>query len=581
MYVFLSMSKGLMMRSIILMLFILSLTPFMSPLRANDDEENDAIISTTDPNRQSYNDVIPFDQPGVVSLALQNADVATVMKGISQLGNYDFVTKGQIIETVNLTLKGRSIREALDIISDSTGTEYRLDGNIITVFGDDVDPSYTKTYSVMKGNARVIGQVISDLLQATMIAQVEGQEAQQQPQQQSAPGAKGQARVVIDRLNGQVVVTAVPSDHRKVEQVWEAIDIDRPPKRYDSKMFELKFITPDIFVKAIKFLIPGIEEGQIFSFVESQGAGGDASSLSASQKRLIIQETPSNLERIDELLAQIDVPPRQVVIDVKMIEFSLNKDDKLGVDWKSVFTHAGRSLPVGELFSPLSGPGESKIKFGSLGPDHMQIILDFVKTNTRAKVLSNPQITALDGKTAVIDVSDQIPYRTAVVSEGITVSEVLFKDAGVKLEVTPVIFKNDFVNLTIKPTISSQKDTFDDVPVISKKETDTTLNIRNNHTVIMGGLISHSDSQEEASFPVLGQVPGIRRFFRRDSSTSRATELVFLITPKIYSEFETHPHDRIDYKFVKDENVKPLNFHFVDRNTQNQEYSEFRKRSNL
>ena len=64
--------------------------------------------------------IIPLDEPGIVSLGLQEADVATVMKGISQLGNYDFVTKGEIDKRVNLTLKNRSIREALDIISDST-----------------------------------------------------------------------------------------------------------------------------------------------------------------------------------------------------------------------------------------------------------------------------------------------------------------------------------------------------------------------------------------------------------------------------------------------------------------------------
>ena len=97
--------------------FLLSLLILSPYLNAEDDDSGsseDNIVSIQD-NAQG---VIPIDRSGVVSLALQNADVATVMKGISQIGNYDFVTKGQIDKTVNLSLTGRSIQEALDIISE-------------------------------------------------------------------------------------------------------------------------------------------------------------------------------------------------------------------------------------------------------------------------------------------------------------------------------------------------------------------------------------------------------------------------------------------------------------------------------
>ena len=109
-------------------------------------------------------------------------------------------------------------------------------------------------------------------------------------------------------------------------------------------MYELKFITPDVFVRSIKFLIPGIEDEQIFQVAggaagggDAGGAGGGGGALSSSQKRVIIQDTLPNLNRISELLTDLDVPPRQVVIDVKMVEFTLNDDQKLGVDWKSMF----------------------------------------------------------------------------------------------------------------------------------------------------------------------------------------------------------------------------------------------------
>jgi len=563
---------------------------------AEADEDSagseDKIVTLQD----SAEGVVPLDREGVVSLALQNADVATVMKGISQIGNYDFVTKGEIEKTVNLTLTGRSIQEALDIISDSTQTEYRVDGSIITVFGDTQDPSFTKTYFVKRGNTQTIGTVLKDLIGAVITSSqaqaqtAEAIKAQQAAAKEAVQVQKGRAKIVVDKLNSQIIITAVPSDHRKIDKVWDVIDVDRPRRRFKSEIFELKFITPSDFIRSIRFLIPGIETSQIFSFdpkaipkegeeAEEEDAG--AETLSASQKRVIIQDTPQNLDRIRELLNEIDVPPRQVVIDVKMVEFTLNRDDKLGVDWKTIFTDSGRSLPVAEFFSPLAGDGTGRLKFGSLGPDHLQIVLDFIKGHSSAKILSNPQLTVLDGNNATLNVADQIPYRTSIVSNGIVVPQVNFADAGVQLTVRPVIFKNEFVNLTIAPNITSRNGDFDGIPIISQKTTSTTLNIRNNHTVIMGGLISHTKTRENNMIPLVGQIPGVGKLFQNNSQSFRANELVFFITPRIFSEFANHPHDALQYQFKDKDEKLPASYRFVDQFTQDQQYREFLKRKKL
>ena len=590
-----------MMRILIVALFLVLCLPVglssEEGNRATETSEDDSIVTLD----ESADGVIPMDQKGVVSLALQNADVATVMKGISQLGNYDFVTKGEIEKNVNLSLKDRSIREALDIISDSTGTEYRLDGTIITVFGEEQDPSYTKTYQVLKGNTNTITQVLKDLVGASVTTQTATQRLEdgttlQSKTQSPVEIKKGQAKIVKDKLNSQIVVTAYPSDHRKIQKVWEVIDVDVSRRRFKTQMFELKFITPELFVRSILFLIPGIEKAQIFSFSNTGGgaAGGAGASggggggggekgttLSASLKRVIIQETDANLARIQKLLNEIDLPPRQVVIDVKMVEFTLNKDEKLGIDWKTIFTQSGRSLPVAEFFSPLSSQGTGRLKFGSLGPDHLQIVLDFIQGNSSAKILSNPQLTVLDGSTATLEVADDIPYRTSTVSQGTIVEAVAFAKSGVTLEVTPIIFKNEFVNLVITPQITNRNGDFDGIPIISTKSTETALNIRNNHTVIMGGLISHTKTVEINSIPIISKLPGIGKLFQSQSESFRANELVFFITPKIYSEFATHPHDNLKYKFQDDDAPNPAPFQFVDQNQQSEEYNEFLKRNRL
>lgn len=584
-----------MNKSWIRIIIYLLITIFLSiQIQAKDEDpaddkpvEEDKIVTLENKDLG----LIPLDEPGIVSLGLQEADVSTVMKGISQLGNYDFVTKGEIDKRVNLTLKNRSIREALDIISDSTATEYRIQGTIITVFGDGVDPAFTKTYNVLKGNTQTIGTVLQGIIGGSVSTQGLGQQAEGNQAAAPAAGAgaagspliqKGSARIVVDKLNSQIIITAVPSDHRTIEKVFPELDQDRPKKRYTTRMYELKFITPDVFVRSIKFLIPGIEDEQIFKVAgDTGGTETSGSALSSSQKRVIIQDTVPNLDRISALLIDLDIPPRQVVVDVKMVEFTLNDDEKLGVDWKSMFTQAGRNLPVAEFFSPLSSQGTGRLKFGSLGPDHLQIVLDFIKANSTAKILSNPQLTVVDGQSAQIVVGDQIPYRTTVFQNGQAIGQVNFTNAGVELNVTPVIFKDDFVNLLIEPKITARTGEFDGIPLISTKTTKTTLNIKNNHTVIMGGLISHTDTFEQNQMPIVGQIPGIGNLFRNQSRNTRANELVFFITPKIYSEFSGHPNDTLKYEFKEPEFPKPTAYQFTDPQEQKRELEEFRKRSRL
>ena len=141
----------------------------------------------------------------------------------------------------------------MDIISDSTATEYRIQDTIITVFGDGVDPSFTKTYNVLKGNTQTIGTVLQGIIGGNVSTQ--GIDNRVMPLKVAmvvaevwAAGGrpqieKGSARIVVDKLNSQIIITAVPSDHRTIDKVFPELDQDRPKKRFLTRMYELKFIT--------------------------------------------------------------------------------------------------------------------------------------------------------------------------------------------------------------------------------------------------------------------------------------------------------------------------------------------------
>ncbi len=97
----------------------------------------------------------------------------------------------------------------------------------------------------------------------------------------------------------------------------------------------------------------------------------------------------------------------------------------------------------------------------------------------------------------------------------------------------------------------------------------------------MGGLITHSRTTESTELPFLGKLPGIGKLFRRDGNTDRASELVFLITPKIYSEFDEHPHDKIQYRFDDEPKNDNVPYRFVDKVMQERNFGQFEQRSRM
>ena len=97
----------------------------------------------------------------------------------------------------------------------------------------------------------------------------------------------------------------------------------------------------------------------------------------------------------------------------------------------------------------------------------------------------------------------------------------------------------------------------------------------------MGGLISHTNTKENNMIPLIGQIPGVGKLFQNNSQSFRANELVFFITPRIFSEFANHPHDALKFKFKDKETKVAPAYQFVDQFTQDQQYREFLKRKNL
>jgi type II secretory pathway component GspD/PulD (secretin) len=159
----------------------------------------------------------------------------------------------------------------------------------------------------------------------------------------------------------------------------------------------------------------------------------------------------------------------------------------------------------------------------------------------KAKILSNPRVTTLNNKTAVILAGERIPYKTSKTQTttgagGIsTVQETWeYITAGIQLTVTPTVSPEGWITLTVKPKVDiPQISAAGAPPTVKSRETEVTVMLKNNEPLIIGGLITDQDIETIRKVPLLGDVPILGYLFKYKGTSKQRTELVIMITPRI------------------------------------------------
>jgi len=299
------------------------------------------------------------------------------------------------------------------------------------------------------------------------------------------------------------------------------------PERQDpvaTKVFNLNFANAEDIEKTISKL------------VSRDGRVGIDDRLNS----IVVTDTKTNLEQIRQVISKLDTKAPQVMVEVLIVNVKLTDELKMGVDWtklgdsKNYFTQGlnitGSANPYGKVtFS--STPGNWSI----------QGLIDFVETNKDVRILANPKVLVLNNHTATIDSVEEIPYKElSETSAGGSIGTVSFKEAGIKLQVTPQITNDGYIIMHVKPEQSVQTGTFtienSETPVVETRKTDTTLRVKDGQTIIIGGLRKSEPSVVESKIPILGDIPFIGALFRKVDTDQIESELGVFITPHIYTD---------------------------------------------
>lgn len=291
---------------------------------------------------------------------------------------------------------------------------------------------------------------------------------------------------------------------------------------------------------------------------------------------IIVTDIPTNIYKIKQVIDKIDTRTKQVNIEAKIIETTLDKDDKLGINWTMQIAATGAARPLTFPFSKHSGGGTwfpngdtsasagdnigafpanpgagfplalpKNFTLGTLDFTALQAVLQMLKTKTDSKIISNPRITTLDNQEAKIVVATtfSIPtYERNSSTGNIEVTGYEEKELGITLSVTPHINPENYIIVKLEPEVTTfiTWDTFTSggsgsiqAPRFSTRRASTQVMVKDGETIVIGGLIKEEVIDTIVKVPILGDIPILSLLFKRKEKAIDTTDLLFFITVNI------------------------------------------------
>ncbi len=278
------------------------------------------------------------------------------------------------------------------------------------------------------------------------------------------------------------------------------------------------------------------------------GAGVSQGSLIVDEPRnaLIFQGAAAEWERMLPLLKQMDLPARQVVIEVTIAEVSLDDGLDLGFAWQRVGGNSAISSgTVGATNNDAdSSAGGSGLNYLINTTGVIRAQLTALAQASRLTVLSTPRLMVKSGEEATIEVGTEVPVlssQTAAVQQSAGTSNILQsiqnRKTGIILNVSPVIYSDNRIDLVVRQEVSNALPVGSDAaiqsPAISNRVVSTSLTLRDGGSVLMGGLMSTQQTESESGVPGLMNIPLLGRLFKNTSTSTTKTELLVMIVPYI------------------------------------------------
>jgi general secretion pathway protein D len=282
------------------------------------------------------------------------------------------------------------------------------------------------------------------------------------------------------------------------------------------------------------------------------GSGGSAPSgvVKTSTKsnsipmKLLLRGSKEQIDAAKSYIAMVDTPPKQVAVELRVMELSREDALKVGLDWSVLTGGTLKTIRINNALGNPSTPGGVGADLQFPGGGTASIIGALDALSTRTNVLARPSILANDGVPTNMFVGDEVRYVKAITnaSNGSGLQVVTDQvDVGVDFNVTARIGEDGNILLDLQPTLKVLQG-FTDVPgggqlpQTSRRSAATQMSIKSGETIAIGGLIQDQDRKVHNGIPFLKDLPLIGHLFGRTSNAKVRSEVVFFVTVKEVTE---------------------------------------------
>ena len=501
----------------------------------------------------SLEQIVPEDTIVTQLIPLQYADVQKIRTALGQLFSKDAsVIAYPVTNTLIVTDISSNIHRLVQIIKELDIPGYETKITVVPI-----------RYAAADTLASELSQVIEEA------GKVPG--APPTPRRRQKAGqitsSEKNLKIIPDERTNSLILLANDLDTKQVLDLIKRLDVET--ERTNIHVYFLKNTNSEDMSKVLNSIVS-----------KRKPKGGEEPTLISEDKgtnALIIDATQESYADLVKIIQKLDVVRDQVLVEVLIAEIAYEKTFELGVEWldmdqngvgfpnvadmgtgrnnaegfaQSAFGQGLASWAAGGVAGTVgSSPGKNGLSLGFVQkmagtgtslPD-FGVMLHALQTNDDVNILATPQVLTMDNEEAKIKVVRNIPYVSKIQignDNSNDYQDIEYKDVGIELTITPHISKEQMVRLEIHQKISSltsgevsggvtlTPETFD-------RETETSVIVKDDHTIVIGGLIRDDWFEAENKIPILGDIPLIGLLFRTNSTRKVKNNLLIFITPRV------------------------------------------------
>ena len=429
---------------------------------------------------------------GEITLDVHGADIHDVVSLLAMQSGTNLITDASVGRMpITLRMENVSFSRAITVLAHAYDLQVRRDGNVLVIgagtamnkkYGDGTDALGSRTEVLNLQNA-LPNDVVKELSDAT------------------PPGTV----IIPDQRGGRLIVTGDAAAVARVRRLVRAIDSPRADadSMNGAVAIRLRYARAEDAVKQLHGVLP-----------ENSYVADDA------QNAVILTGGADTVATARSFLHAIDVARPQVSFEVRVADISITKNSNIG----TIFG------------SPTAGTGAAVTSFTNTSVA-IEATLNGLIENGRGKILARPRVVTQNNSEASLLVGESYPIVTLTNSGTTSNQEVQYVDIGVKLRITPTISSDGTIVADLHPEYSELLSvTTNGYPVIGTRKLNATLRVRNDETIVLGGLLQDTDSETVTKVPLLGDVPVFGEIFRNRIHRETRDEIVFLITPHLLNQ---------------------------------------------